>query len=274
MYMWDPNSFEDRQVPPMSAEMFSALVTARVRPLEGIEVEGGKGLQLKLRVHGQDTTAQLDRYYDRYRANPDSLSKVIDEFAEALANGTNVERAGNAEFAAVADKLLPRLMTAQQWMKKRDLGLRIVVKSIAEDLGAALIVDEGNEIAYVEIAAIPVWDIESETAYQVARDNLERASSNISTTVSGERLETLLVDLSPHAAARVLLDSRIKDWQARVEGDLVLGVPTHDLLLGFSRQHPAFQELRAQVAVDARESPNGLLPNLLLVREGGLELHP
>ena len=240
--MWDSNSLEDRVVPPMSAEMFSALVTARLRPLQGIEVEGGKGLQLKLRLHGQDTTAQLDRYYDRYRANPDTLSAVIDQFVEALVNGTNVERAGNAEFAAISDKLVPRLMTAQQWMNKRDLGLRIVVKSIAEDLGAALIVDEGNEIAYVEIAAIPVWDIESETAYEVARENLERISTDISTTVSGEGLDTLLVDLSPHAAARVLLDSRLKDWQARIEGDLVLGVPTHDLMLGFSRQHPAFEE--------------------------------
>ena len=109
-------------VPPMSAEMFSALVTTRLRPLQGIEVEGGKGLQLKLRLHGQDTTAQLDRYYDRYRANPDTLSAVIDQFVEALVNGTNVDRAGNAEFAAISDKLVPRLMTAQQWMNEQRFG--------------------------------------------------------------------------------------------------------------------------------------------------------
>lgn len=272
--MWDPYTLEDRQVPPMSAEMFSALVTARLRPVEGIEVEGGKGLQLKLRVHGEETTAQLDRYYERYRANPENLSTVIDQFAKALVNGTTVERAGNAEFAAVADRLLPRLITAQQWMKKRDLGLRIVVKSIAEDLGAALILDEADQIAYVEIAAIPVWDIEAETAYEVARGNLERASIDVPTRVSGEGLETLLVDHSPHAAARLLLPSRLEEWRARVQGELVLGAPTNDLLLGFSREHPAFKELRTQVAEDARGTANGLLPNLLLVREGGLELHP
>jgi len=272
--MWDPNSFEDRQVPPMSAEMFSALVTARLRPLPEIEIESGKGLQLKVRVRGQETTAQLERFYEQYRANPEELSGVIDQFTAALLEGIPTERAGTQDFAAVADRLLPRLMTARQWMDKRNLGLRIVVKSIAEDLGAAIIIDEGDQFVYVELEAIPLWEIDSATAYDKAIENLERQSANALTSVNGEGAETLLIDQSPNAAARVLLRSRLKDWEGRVEGDLVLGVPTHDLLLGFSRKHPAFEEIRAQVAQDAREALNGLLPNLLLVREGGLELHP
>lgn len=270
--MWNPNSFEERQLPPMSAEMFSTLVTARLRPVQGVEVVGGKGLQLKLRILGLDTTAQLDRAYERYRANPDALNPIIDQLIDGLVNGIREESGGNEAFAEVRAKLLPRIMTAQQWMNKRDEGLRLVIRSIVQDLGSALILDQGNTFEYVQLDSIPAWEVDSPTAYEAAYENLERASENAEYSVNGVGIEMLLVDHSNNASARVLVPSRLADWEARVEGDLILGIPTHDLLLGFSRRHPAFHELRAQIAEDVETAPNGLLPNLLIVRQGGLEL--
>lgn len=258
----------------MSAEMFSALVTARLRPVEGIEVQGGKGLQLKLRVRGTDTTAQLERYYDRYRANPEGLSDYVEQFINGVVNGTSDASAGNRTFAEVRGKLLPRLMTSEQWMVRRDEGIRLVVRSIVQDLGATLVLDRGKEFEYVQLDSIPAWEIDSQTAYDSAVDNLERASQNVQTSVHGAGVETLLVQTFPNAASQIMLPSRLTDWDKRVEGDLVLGVPTHDLLLGFSRDHPALLELRTQIAEDAQNAPNGLFPHLLIVRQGGLELLP
>ena len=263
---------DEREIPPMSAEMFSALVTARLREVDEVEIQSGKGLQLKLRVRGQDTTAHLDRYYERYRANPDALSPTINEFIGALLDGSTQQRASNVEFARIEELLAPRLMTVQQWMNKRETGLRLVVRSIVQDLGAALILDRGESFEYVQLDAIPAWGIDSQTAYDVALENLERTSTNAQFSVNGQGVETLLVDHSSNASARALLPSRLEDWQARVDGELVLGIPTHDLLLGFARAHPAFQELRAQIAEDARNSTNGLLSALLLVRQGELQL--
>ncbi len=270
--MWNPTSFDEREIPPMSAEMFSALVTARLRPLNEIEILGGKGLQLRVRVRGAETLAQLERYYERYRANPDALSPVIDQFIDALLNGEKAQAVGNEKFLQVRAKLLPRLMTASQWMKKRDEGLRVVVRSIVQDLGMALILDNGAEIEYVQIDAIPAWGIDSQTAYDAALENLERTAQTNSTMSNSDGIETLLLDHSANAAASVLRASRLADWQARIEGELVLAIPTHDLLVGFSRAHPAFTELRAQVAADATSSANGLFEKLLLVRQGELQL--
>lgn len=258
----------------MSAEMYSALVTARLRPIEGVEVQGGKGLQLKLRVRGTDTTAQLERYYDRYRANPDDLSDSIDQFIDGLLHGTSDATLGNRAFEDVRRRLLPRLMTSQQWMVRRDDGLRLVIRSIVQDLGAALVLDEGDAFEYVQLDSIPAWAIDSQTAYDAATENLERESRNLQTSVNGAGVETLLVQSFPDAASQILLPSRLADWQTRVEGDLVLGVPTHDLLLGVSRDHPALADLRAQIAEDAQNARNGLFPHLLIVRQGGLELLP
>lgn len=263
---------DEREIPLMSAEMFSALVTARLRAVDEVEIQSGKGLQLKLRVRGQDTTAHLDRYYERYRANPDALSPVIDQFIRSLANGTTDQRASSEEFARIENLLAPRLLTAQQWMNKREKGLRLVVRPIVQDFGAALILDRGESFEYVQLEAIPAWGIDSQTAYDAALENLERTSANAQFSVNGQGVETLLVDHSSNASARALLPSRLADWQARVDGELVLGIPTHDLLLGFAREHPAFQDLRAQIAEDAQNSAHGLLSALLLVRQGELQL--
>ncbi len=270
--MWKPDSFDEREIPPMSAEMFSALVTARLRPLNDIEILGGKGLQLRLRVRGAETAAQLERSYERYRANPDALSLVIEQFIAALLNNGAQEKMGNEKFARVREKLLPRWMTAPQWMKKRDEGVRVVVRSMVQDLGAALILDQDDSFEYVQLDAIPAWEIDSQTAYDAALENLERRAADIPTLVNGEGIETLLLAHSPNAAAFAMLPSHRLDWQARIQGELVLGIPTHDLLLGLAREHPAFNALRAQIATDAQNSPSGLFEKLLLVREGELQL--
>lgn len=252
--------------------MFSALVTARLRSTQDIEIQSGKGLQLKLRVRGNETTAQLERAYETYRANPDALSPVIEQWIDALLRGAGDQSVGNGTFARAREKLLPRLMTAQQWMNKRDEGLRLVIRSIVQDLGVALILDQGDAFEYVQLDAIPAWGVDSETAYNVALENLERDSTNVQTSVNGQANETLLIDHSTNAATRALLPSRRADWQTRVQGELVLGMPTHDLLLGFTREHPAFDALRAQIAADARASANGLLPYLVTIQNETWEL--
>lgn len=272
--VWDQNTFEERQVPPMSAEMFSALVTSRLRPIQGIEVQGGKGLQLDLRVHGQDVIAPLERYYDRYRADPTLLSPVINQFIETLVAGAGESVEGTEEFARVALKLRPRLITAQQWMDKRNAGLRLVVRPIAQDIGVALVLDQGNELEYVQLEQIPVWGIDAQGGFEVATANLARISSSIQTTERGEGVEKILLDHNADglAAERALLPVRLKAWQAQVQGELVLGMPTHEFLLGLSRDHPALDEIRAQVSQDAQVEADGLSPNLLIVREGALEI--
>lgn len=265
--------FDERELPPMSAEMFAALVTARLRPIPEVEVRASRGLRLHLRVRGQETLADLERCYLSYRENPNALNPLIDQWIRALVAGVRAESKGTMEFARVASSLLPRLLTAQQWWHKREQGLRLVVRPVTQDLGVALVIDRGYEIEFVQLDAIPTWGVDAQAAYEVALANLERAAAQVETVEQGEGAARLLLDHHPdgYAAARALLPSRLAAWQARIEGTLVLGMPRHDLLLGFSLAHPAFAQLRAQVAQDARDPQAGLLANLLCVRDGELE---
>lgn len=272
--MWNPKDFDDREIPPMSAEMFSALVTARLRPLPEIEIQGGKGLALQLRVRGEAKTAQLERAYERYRAAPYALTPVIDELIQGLVRGETQMLRGTDAFTQLAPKLFPQFMTAQQWSAKREQGLRLVIRPVVQDLGIALVMERANEIEYVQIEAIPAWGVDAQQVYETALQNLERAATELETVSNGQGDELLLMDsfADGYAAARALLPSRWRDWQARVQGELVLAMPTRDFLLGFSHGHPAFDDLRAQVAHDAQSQPNGLFPHLLCVRDNALEI--
>lgn len=257
----------------MSAEMFSALVTARLRSVEGIVPEGGKGLELWVNVRGEPKMAQLERYYARYRARPEDLTPLIEDLIDSLVSGRLERAAANEEFERVAPTIFPRLMTAQQWMNHREAGERLVIRPVAQDLGAALVIDRQAEWEFVQLEQIPAWGMDAQAVYERALANLERTWTDARLSVNGAGVETLLVDASVdgYAAARILLPSRLAEMQSKVDGDLVLGAPTRDLLLGFSRKHPALAELRAQVAEDAAAEPNGLLAHLLIARGGALE---
>lgn len=254
--------------------MFSALVTARLRPLPDIEIQGGKGLALQLRVRGHETTAQLERAYERYRAAPDTLTPVVDELIQGIARGERQTLRGTPAYNELEPHLFPQLMTAQQWSAKREQGLRLVIRPVVQDLGIALMIDRAREMEYVQIEAIPEWGVDAQQLYETAMRNLERAAASTGTTANGQGEELLLMDAHAdgYAAARALLPARWRDWQARVTGELVLALPTRDLLLGFSRTHPAFAALRAQVSADARAKQHGLFPNLLVVRDNALEI--
>ncbi len=254
--------------------MFSALVTARLRPLPEIEIEGGKGLTLQLRVRGQETTALLERAYERYRAAPESLSPIIDEWIAGLVRGDIQSLSGTPEFERIAAQLRPQFMSSAQWSAKREQGLRLVIRPLVQDLGVALVLDRGDEMEYVQLEMIPAWGIDAQEAYETATRNLERDAVGVETIVNGAGEAVLLMDAQAdgYAAARALLPSRLRDWQARVAGELVLAMPTRDLLLGFSRAHPAFADLRAQVQQDAQTQRNGLFPNLLVVRDNAPEI--
>lgn len=254
--------------------MFAALVTSRLRSLPEVEIKGGKGLELQLRVRGQETAVMLERAYERYRANRDAVNTVVAEFIQSVLTGERTAPAESDEFTQLASNLYPLLVSAQEWMQKREAGLRLVVRPFIQDLGVALIVDQGAEIRYVELDAIPRWGIDPQTAYERANSNLENASHTTQFSEIGQGVEKLLIDRTTDgfAATRILLSARLNDWAQRVEGELVLGVPQRDFMIGFSRKHPAIDALVEQVAHDVQTHDHPLIPNLLVYRNRRLEL--
>jgi hypothetical protein len=267
------NPFEERERPPMSAEMFATLVVARLRGVVGIVVQERHGLEFKLRVDEQARVAHLDSYYRRYRAEPNALTPLIWQFIDDLRAGVP-EPPAPESFGQIAPRLMPLLISSAEWSQKREQGIRLVVRPLVQDLGIALVIDEPTAIRYVELEAIPRWEIDVALAYDAALDNLERRAQGVQVAQIGVGAEMLLIDRAAdgYAATRAFLPSRQQDWSRRVPGELLLGLPTRDFLIGFSREHPNVEALQAQVAEDAQNQDHGLIPQLLVYRDGTLEI--
>ncbi len=268
------NPFAERVAPPMSAAMFTAFVVARLRRVAGIEIDAQRELELRLRVRGNSTLARLNESYERFRAEPDHLASIVDETIQSLLAGEASAPKGNLSFDQVSANLLPLLLSASEWEEKRAAGIRAVVRPLVEDVGIALVVDAPETITYVELDAFPRWQIDVASGYDAAFANLEERARGISYSQIGEGEATLLIDRATdgYAATRALVPSRWVDWSNRLPGELLLGIPHRDFLIGFSRQHPKLDALRAQVAADASAHSHVLTRKLLVYREGGLQI--
>lgn len=271
---WDYDPFAEREQPPMSAELFTTLVTARLRPIEQVEVESAKALELKLRVRGIPMTAPLEHYYQIYLENPRILTPLVNDLISALKRGEPPLPKEKDAFTTIAPSLFPLLMSAGEWQQKHTDGLRLVIRPLVQELGIALVRDHGSEIEYVQLDAIPHWGVDAEAAYETANINLDQGAIAIPVSEYDRGNAKLLIDNfgDGYAATRVILPSRLDDWARRIEGELVLGLPSRDFLIGFSRNHPNFNQLRTQIIKDALEDVRGLLAELLIYREGVLEI--
>lgn len=271
---WDYDPFAERDQPPMSAELFTTLVAARLRPIEEVEVESAKGLELKLRVRGIPMTAPLDHYYEVYLENPRILTPLVSDVISSLKRGKLPIPEERDAFTMIAPSLFPLLMSAGEWQQKRSEGLRLVIRPLVQDLGIALVRDHGSEIEFVQLDAIPRWGIDAEAAYETANVNLDQIAIAVPISEYDQGASKLLIDNfgDGYAATRAILPSRLEDWARRIDGDLVLGLPKRDFLIGFSRNHPNFDQLQNQIHNDALEDVRGLLSELLIYREGALEI--
>ena len=271
---WDYNPFAEREQPPLSAELFTALVSARLRPLEQVQVESARAIELKLRVRGVPVTVSLEHHYERYLEDPRTLNPLVDDLISSVITGGLQDPEGQDAFTSIAPNLMPLLISAADWEQKYANGLRLVVRPLVQDLGIALVYDRGAEIEYVQLDAISHWGVEAETAYETANVNLDFASRAVPVSEYDTGSSKLLIDNvgDGYAATRAILPSRLEHWAQRIEGELVLGLPRHDFLIGFSHKHPNFDQLQTQVNNDARDDSRGLFPELLVYREGVLEI--
>jgi hypothetical protein len=269
----DTDLFEEREQPPMSAEMFTTLVAARLRS-GGIHADRQRKLKLTIRAGNGPGIAQLDSCYERYRADPAALTPLIQGFIAHISEG-KIGSAAADPFEQAAHKLLPLLVTAEEWGRKREAGVRMVARPLVQDILVALVIDDTESYTFVEQEGLERWDVNTESAFDKALQNLEARARDIKFSQAGEGTGTLLVDRTGdgYAATRALLASRFVDWSKRVSGELILGIPNRDLMIGFGSQHPELETLAAQVKEDARTYAHGLSKELLGYRSGKLGIY-
>jgi hypothetical protein len=291
---WDYNPFAERPQPPMSASMFTTLVGARLRAVPQVEIVSQRELELRVRVGGRSTTIRLEQLYQEYHAEPAKLEALLATIVADVATPQYLLHANertrvnpraapdarphtepNSEFETIAPHLFPLLLNEREWQQKYEQGITIIARAFVEDLGIGLVIDEPESITFVEYDAIPRWGVEATTLFETAMANLEQNARQRGFSQTGAAEEKVLIDRATdgYAATRVILPSRVEDWSSRVPGELVVGLPSRDFLIGFSAHHPALAALQAQIELDAQTHPHSLSARLFVFRHGELQVY-
>lgn len=268
----DKFSFTENESKPLSPGLFGLLVLERVRKIQEIEVIEQNSLEFKLKVSGRNVAARLDRFYERYRADPAKLSAIVDEWIDAIA--LLPAPATEFNFDEISMHLLPMLKSSGFIdQANRATASELVSRPFLRNLHIAYVVDAAKTIEYVNVKELAQWNRDAQELHTHAMANLARRTRDVEFDQFGEGKDTLIVDQKGdgYAATRVLVDDYISYWAELVEGELLIGIPNRDFMIGFARDNPNREAIAMQIGADAHAHENPLTDTLLVWRDGRIQ---
>lgn len=258
--------------PVLSERQFTEEFARALRKASpGIRVEIIEPLVLKVTAPDrEESTAFLDNAYTSYKQAPAEKKDVIARYV-----ASSLETLSARDAAVDESRIVPVvkdrgwLEDTRQAMKER--GAKEIPEYVHEDLNRELIVlyaqDSSNSIRYLMPADIEKLSVGRKGLGKLARDNLKRILPKIESH-AGEGTYMLTAG-GDYEASLLLLDSIWTANNFQVKGDIVVTIPTRDLLLVTgSEDKPGLARIRAIAAKAFEEGPYRLTTVLFVYRQG------
>ncbi|MBA3946262.1 MAG: DUF1444 family protein [Herpetosiphonaceae bacterium] len=258
---------------PLSPTDFTRAAAQTLAGQTGVVVAGIDDLELYLEVLGQPTRLQLDHFYDIYLADPQSLPAILHSLFESLhdvpPNRTITDP------AMLLQRIMPMLkpLALLNEIHEQQIPL-LLYRPFLGELMITYVIDEGETVAYVSRDHLASWGLAEELVHQQALTNLRQRTTP--PRISGTGHHSLLIWASNdgYDATRLLLPELLQPFARQLGGNVVLGVPSRDLLLGFGDDDSIiFEHLAAQITEDATTGPFPLTDQLFTLRNGRIQLY-
>lgn len=241
----------------------------RAKP--GVKVAVVTDLELKVTsADGRDSTSFLDNAYDTYKQDPKAKGDVIQRYIAA----------GLEAFETVRDivdrtRIVP-VIKDRPWLDETrqallGRGAEEVPEHVYEDFSRDLIVlyaeDTPNTIRYLEPGDLELAKIERSELKTLATENLKRLLPPIAR--HGTNGVYMIAAGGVYESSLLVLDSIWSGGEMEVDGDVVVAVPTRDLLLVTgSRNQPGIAKLRQWVEEASTDGSYRLTQKLFVYRNG------
>lgn len=240
-----------------------------------VEVVGIGDLTVNLRVRGREVVGDLESFYNAYHALPERLPDVWLSLAEALLDQP-VDRSED-DLDRLLDRVMPMLKPLALLSELRTQKLPLVVyRPLVADLMVTYVIDEGQSVVYLNEDHLAKWGVTEPTLYWQALQNLRAKPWKPYPGMIGSGKAALLIlnGNDGYDATRLLLPELFADFVARMPGATVFGVPNRDFLIAFSdADQRVFNQVRAQIEVDAQTQSHPLTDQLLTLVDGQLQLY-
>jgi uncharacterized protein YtpQ (UPF0354 family) len=255
----------------LEAEAFGALVEARLRATDDIEVTGRERLTLRVRIGQSELSVSVQNFYSVYAEHPEELETVVTTLLRSL-RAYDAARTTTA-YQDLRERVYPMLkpITILLTIRERNLPM-IVYRPFLADLIIAYVIEEPTSVAYISEQHLERWGVQEHDLHEQAMANLrQRTAERGSHTVAGSDQQRLVILNAQDGfdATRLLLPDVIKGLAGDMPGTIVIGIPNRDFLIIFSdSDRTILTAVAHQIQRESAERAHGLTDQLFTIERG------
>ncbi len=242
----------------------------------GLKVETIKDLQLKVTTaKGGDSTSFLDNAYNEYKQDPAHKADIIQKFVASGVGALDLmENPIDRSHIVPIIKDKPWLDEMKQAMIAH--GAKTPAENVYEDFCPGLVVvyaeDSPQSIRYLTPSHLTSLKLSRSELKALALENLQRLLPKVEQHGSEDVGVYMLTAGGNYEASLLLIDSIWKSGSLKVKGDIVVAIPSRDLLLVTGSQNPqGLENVRKAVANAIKTNSYRLTDKLYVYREGKFE---
>jgi uncharacterized protein YtpQ (UPF0354 family) len=236
-----------------------------------LKVEIVRNLELKvINSEGRESGSFLHNAYDQYKKHPKAKDDVIQRFVSSWLECLRTVPDG------IDRTLIVPIIKDRPWLEetRRALstrGAKAIPEPVYEDFNDGLVIlyaqDSPKNIRYLVPHDLESANVERAELRRVACENLKRLLPKIE--AHGTNGFYMLAAGGTYEASLLLLDSIWKSGQMQVTGDLLVAIPTRDLLLVTgSQDREGIEKMKGLVEKASDGGSYRLTRKLLVYREG------
>ncbi len=258
----------------LSPGEFTAATARMLAAYPGVVVLGTDELAIELLVRGVPITGDLGNFYVLYRNAPEQLGAIQQAFAAAVLDLPDRSEADGIQLLehiypmlrnrAVLDEIIAQQLPA------------LISRPLAGDLVVCYVIDEGQRVVFVNEQHAERWGVAEPLLNEIGLRNLRARDWQPRPGRLGTGAGGLLIfnGTDGYDATRILLPELFEEIAAQQPGNLVVGVPNRDFLIAFSDAAPSvFEQIAAQIGVDATTRDHPLSRQLYTVRDGNVAVY-
>jgi len=253
---------------PTPAAFTARFAEALQAAMPSVKVRVVRDLQLSVeRAVGTAATVSLRNNYKDYTPDPKWFEAVIKAYAAALAKPGPAKLAANVDVARIVPVIKDRAWLAelQDRFKKQDASQQPLFDDLNDELVVVYAEDFDNKTRY--LGASEVVGLERSKLRELAVDNLMRLMPRVEMRQLTEGA-FMIASHEDYGASLILIDRMWSSDQIKVNGDVVVAVPTKDMILVTgSRDRKNLNAVRT-LARDLAKENNGLIDTLFVYRKG------
>ncbi|MBX7258388.1 MAG: DUF1444 family protein [Candidatus Hydrogenedentes bacterium] len=264
-----PGRSQARSLSPAEFTQECAKAFAEAGPQWTVLIERDLVLSIK-GADDQESRSFLDNLYETCRQHPHLEQDAIDQFVVGTLE-TLAKKSDGTDRTCIVPVIKDRAWLEEMRRGLRERGATDVPDPVHEDFSRELVIvyaiDMENSIAFLTPGALEEAKVSREELRVLAASNLKRLLPKIER--AGSNGLYMFMAGGTYEASLLLLDTIWAGIQAEVQGDVVVAIPTRDVLVATGSENaPGMSKLR-EIAQEAWQTgPYRLTPQLFVYRDG------